>query len=521
MGRDGLRDVVLEEDPEPHGDVGPAGHAGDGRADGAGLSSFVDVHSTKSRAVGWYRRHRALLAGVTSLTVLTLTATVVDVVRERERATLMSVVPRVLRPLDPTIAEAWSVPGGWEHSLILGPGLTITEAGLTLAVFATDNGSAVVANDLDTGAELWTAPLPTLRGRPRDNIVCRVLGEGSPPDEATHVACRFVVPMARGADRPAYGPGAESRLVVLDARTGERVTERSLGVGYGAMESLGRDVVLVDILPDGRPVVTREDPVTETVHWTFQGDVPMPSTGLTAGPPARPFVTVQGDIVTVVGPITWALSADGREIDRWGPVTDPATSFIDVGILPDGRFVVGTAELIPEPARLTDVHVITPGNQHAVRMDGGVIWPVVDDGSASDLLLTDSPETGRIVAVDSATGTSRWAVDHGLTNSDFLVMDRRVVYAERGEVVAVDTDTGSVLWTALDGQLPSYQQLLTDGDLVLAPTGNHGEPMTLHALDLDDGRTRWTATGPADVVAYFPVDDGLLALQQETTVMLR
>lgn len=522
MGRDGLHEVVLDEDPQPDGEDDTAGR---GRERGGGRTALHRdpvPEGTRSHATSGSRRRRLPLAVAAVVVLVAVVSGAVEVVRERERAALMSAVPRVLDPLDPSIAAAWSIPGGWEHSLILGPATTIGDAGLTLAVFATENGSALVANDLDTGAELWRAPLPALRGRPRDSVQCRVLGDGTPPTTAAHVVCRFVVPLARGVDRPPYGPGAETRLVVLDARTGERVTERSLGVGYWAMDAVEGDVVLVEIPADGRPVVTREDPVAGTVHWTFRGDIPMPSAGLTAGPPARPFVTVQGDVITVVGPATWALTGHGREIDRWGPVSDPANSFIDVAVLPDGRFAVATVSLQPELVETTDAWVVTPGTREGFSLAAGLSGPVVDDGSASDILLTDSPGSRRMTAVDSRTGRTRWSVDYGNSSSDVLVLDRRMIRAVDGRVVAVDTRTGSVLWTALEGDLMiPHQQLLTDGDVVLVPTGSDGEAMTLHALDLEDGRTRWTATGPAGVFAYFALDGRLVALQHETTVLLR
>jgi outer membrane protein assembly factor BamB len=525
MSRDGLHDVVLEEDPEPAGGLGTPGQGRTRRGDRAGPGSEPGPEppsgGIRARVTWWSRRHRVLVAVVGVVVLLAIGAGAADVVRERERAAVVNATARVLDPVSPSIAQAWSVPGGWEHSLILGPASTIGEAGLTLAVFATDDGSVVVANDLDSGAELWTAPLPTLRGRPRDNVGCRVLGEGSPPETATHVVCRYVVPLPAGAARPTYGPGAEARLVVLDARTGERVAERSLGVGFGAMDALGRDVVLVDIQPDGRPFVTREDPVTGTVRWTFRADVPMPSAGLGAGPPALPAVGVRGDVITVIGPVSWALSTDGRQIDRWGPVADPRNSFVDVAVLPDGRLAVGTAVVTPEPAHLTDVRVVEPGARDGIRLDAGVTQPVVDDGSASDLLLTDATERTHLSAVDAVTGETRWTVDYGQSFSDILVMDRRLIQADHGRLVALDTESGAVLWTALEAQLRPYQQLFTDGDVVLVPTGSGAEPMTIYALDLEDGRTRWTAVGPADVVACFALDGKLVALQQETTIGLR
>jgi outer membrane protein assembly factor BamB len=319
---------------------------------------------------------------------------------------------------------------------------------------------------------------------------------------------------------PGHGPGSEQRLVVVDARTGEVLRDRRLGLGFVAMTADAGDVVLADVAQDGRVRAVRQDPVTGEVRWTFASDDPLPGAGDGVGPQV-PEVRLEHDVVVLEGPVSWALSADGDVLAQWrsrGPA-GPATGGppLEVTVLPDGRFAVGD----PAFARGDGARygaVATAAGSDRFPIDGPVLPLVVDDGSAADVLLTVPPGTGLVVAVDRRTGDRLWEVARS-GGGDAMVLDGRLLVTSRNRVVAVDARTGRELWAALhDGVVPD-QQLLTDGRVVVVPTQDGGSA-SITALTPADGRVRWTAPGPPGVREYLVVDGGLFALTDERLIRM-
>lgn len=297
--------------------------------------------------------------------------------------------------------------------------------------------------------------------------------------------------------------------MVLDAQTGERVSDRSLEYGFGTVETLGSDILVTTVLSDGRVQVTREDPLTGRVRWTARSEQPLPGAGFGRGPHAPETRTEHG-VTVVSGPLTMALSEDGEVLGEW-----PAGDGLRPVELADGRFVVGTPDV---PGTLPYGTVSASDAGDGFPIDGPHLRLAVDDGSASDLPLTTSASATEVVALDARTGEPRWSAEATPEDWD-LLLDDRLITTFGDDLVAVDTRTGERLWTAPD-DLRACRPLLTDGHAVLVTTGYDDQEPILTAVDVTDGRVLWTAAGPPGTVAFFEIGRHLIALQQEQMTRL-
>jgi outer membrane protein assembly factor BamB len=480
MAHDGMRDVVLADDP-PLRAVPAAPHRGPGR------------------------RWMVMVA----VLALLATVAVVQGARDRERAARLAATPGLLAVTTSAPQPSWSIPGGSGH-------LLAARADLLVAGFLEDGEQRLVANDAATGERRWQTSLAQVPiGQ---SLACHLLGPGD-RGTSTHVVCTLAAPRPADVGYPGHGPGSEQRLVVLDAATGQVLRDRSLGLGFVAMTVDAGDVVLADMAQDGRVRAVRQDPVTGEVRWTFVSDDPLPGVGDGVGPPA-PEVRVEHDVVVLEGPVSWALSADGDVLVRWrsgGPAAPGTGGPLEVTTLPDGRFAVGDPGFAREDGARYGA-VATAAGSDRFPIDGPVLPLVVDDGSAADVLLTVPPGTGLVVALDRRTGDRLWEVARS-GGGDAMVLDGRLLVTSRNRVVAVDARTGRELWTALHDRVVPDQQLLTDGRVVMVPTQDGGSA-SITALVPADGRVRWTAPGPPAVREYLVVDGGLFALTDERLVRM-
>ena len=494
MAREEMRDVVLGDEgdqgaddvsppsPGPHGDepVGPS-----------------VPRSVRQRVVV----HRRWLVVLVAALVVVFAMVVMPGIRDRERDARLFSVPGVLFPLEPPLQAIWS--GS------VGLGLEEVTHDVLVAIFRTQDGHEVVGVDPLTGKRLWATALP-----PTLNVAdsrCRIL-RGDFPQPSRAVACHLAAPLAPGDQRLPYGPGAEQRLLVLDPRTGEVVADRSLGFGYVVMVPWETDLILTEVLADGRLQVTREDPVDGDELWSVRSDEPLPGAGTGAGP--RPVLpSVEHGVVLVYGPVTRALSPDGEVLGEWvsaAPISGGEPAPVQVTVLPDGRFAVS------DPAARTSGspygHVVAADGRADFPIDGPVLTTLVDDGSAADVLLTRSPGGEQIVAVDPRTGAPLWSAATNVGTYP-LILDRRLVTTAGEEVVALDTGDGERLWTALSGQLLSNEALMPDGHVALVPLAdNLTGARTLAAVGLSDGRVRWTARAPEGTFGYIEAGGRLFAL---------
>lgn len=533
MAREDMREVLVVEDDVP--DVVPlrrgtaTGRAGDARPgrtwivgriasptaqDSSENELWADVvpeawpapatvEGRPGSRTGRHRRGLALLAGALVAAVVA-TAAIQDSV-ERRRAEVLAEVPGVVEPVGPVLHEQWRAPAA---------GRRVATPGGDLLVTARDPqpGPEVWLVDGATGRVLWAAPLPELGV----SGLATCVGAAEDVPGAT-VVCRTATAMVSlGFGRRRLAQDARTALVVLDAGTGERVATHDLERRLPTFAAIGPDVVLAEVAADGRAEITRTDPVTGRPRWTFRS--PEPVGEASAG--SATVLDLRHGVVAVGGPGGWALDPDGRLLGSWSPQrpgspvdVDPS---VDLRVLPDGRFVVGE----PDAGGLDGLPwgtVSTSDARDGFAVPGPVVDPVVDDGSASDVLLVAPPGRGTIVAVDPATGRSRWQV---AARGDVLVVDGRLHVRAGPAVTAVDVATGRAVWRAEIPTRRSSRDLMTDGTVLLVPTSTRQGDPTLTALGLDDGRERWTVAAPPGVEEYLVLDHRLVALTEDGAVGL-
>jgi outer membrane protein assembly factor BamB len=548
MAREDMREVLLVEDDVadvgPRGratdagrarPAGPAGQARAARAAGSGRrwtadagprsaarpspESWADVvlepwsgpsaapsspaGSAPPRRPGRPRRALALVAGVLAAAVVA-TAAVQDSA-ERRRVAVLAEVAGVVEPVGPALGERWRAPAAGRRTATPGGDLLVT-------VRDPRPGAAVSLVDGATGRVRWSAPLPELGVS--GLATCAASVDDGP---GSTVVCRTATAMVSlGFGRRRLAQDARTALVVLDAGTGERVATHDLGRRFPGFAPIGTDVVLAEVAADGRAEITRSDPVTGRARWTFRS--PEPVGALSAG--SAPELDVRHGVVAVGGPGGWALDPDGRLLGSWSPQrpgspvdVDPS---VDLQVLPDGRFVVGE----PDAGGLDGLPwgtVSASDERDGFAVPGPVVDPAVDDGSAAGILLVAPPGRGVVVAVDPATGRTRWQVE---ARGDVVVVDGRL-HARAGPAVsAVDVGTGRTVWRTEIPTRRSSRDLMTDGTVLLVPTSTpQGDP-TVTALGLDDGRERWTVAAPARVEEYLVLGHRLVALTEDQAVGL-
>ncbi|MGV8965308.1 MAG: PQQ-binding-like beta-propeller repeat protein [Cellulomonas sp.] len=483
MVRGQLQHVILIEDTDADRDDARrdgrdrdgAGRDGAGR-DGAGRDRDGAGRYGAVRRVGDLRRWWPL---ATALVVLLALGTAIPALRVRQRAALLAGLPGVLTPVDASLHEQWRAEGqAWGEMLALGD---------RVVVFGRDPAGSVGVTALDgrTGEQLWRTPFGAVTAR--GDITCL------PPDaDAAHLVCLVQSGVVTGVDPGVVTP---TRLVVLAADTGQEVADRALRSDNTAAASFGSDVVVTELLPDGRAAVTRLDPTTGAARWEFRSrsGLRTPSTG-----PAWLYPFVENGVVVANGPVTWAFAADGTLLGEWhlrgGDWAVRGGWGLGVSVLPNGSFAVGEAGGVG----LSDADYGTVSKTDArdgFPIPGPILQAVVDDGSAPQVLLTAPTGQGGVVAVSATTGERLWAAGASTWGS-VLVLDRRVIQFAFREVQAFDAQTGMLLWR-LPVPLGNYaKQVLTDGHLVLVPRFDATLGVAVTAVDPADGRVQWTAPLP-------------------------
>ncbi|NMR19306.1 PQQ-binding-like beta-propeller repeat protein [Cellulomonas fimi] len=503
MARDQMQDVVLVEVTDLDGAEVAASAAPAGRADASREGAQAPRRALAARRL---RRWWPVAAGLVLVLVVT---SLVGAVRARERAARLAVVPGVLAPLDPGLAERWRAPlRGW--------GQIDTVAGsLVLAGRDGSGRTGVVALDPVTGRQRWSAPLDEVAET--GDAWCVPL-DGSAA-AAPYVACRLVRSAVLRAQDGTYQWDGPALLVVLDARTGERVAERALPGEQVLLAAFGGGLVVTSLRADRVAQVTLEDPVTGDVTWSFAGDEPLPPS--TTGPLAL-YPSVEGDVLVVNGPVTWAFDPDGELVAEWhlrgGDRAVAGGWRLEVTALPDGRFAVGESGGVGTGREEYGTVARADGSE-SIPIPGPVLLPQVDDGSMRGLLLTSSPSWSGIVALDASTGEKVWESDATL-DGGVLVLDGRVILGGGRELRALDARSGAELWAVDAPTGTQASQVLTDGRVLVVPMTDPDLGPVLAALDPADGRTRWTTPLPADAYHLTVVDGRLVALTDRDLVAL-
>jgi hypothetical protein len=431
----------------------------------------------------------AVLAVVLAVVAaLVLTAGVVGDRREARRAADLADVPGVVTSLERPVVELWRT-----EDRPLGDLNRIGER-LVGAVEGPGGRVEVVSRETSSGRDVWRT---TLGAGPADAGWTRCVAAGVP---RSSVAC-VVVDATATTDQSALGTmtyPVAARLVVVDAVTGE-VVRAGPTAPTGVLATAAGDLLLGDVDEQGRARVSRTEPRTGAVRWSFTSPTVVPTDQF-----RQRTVRLQaaGDLVAVDGGPVWVLSApDGSVVDAWEP--DPT--------LDDGgqvQILAGGA-LLARPAAAeggwgTQVVELTSGGSSTAP---GYPVPVVpDDGSLAGTVLMLSVEGLDLLAQDVASGRVRWSAPSA-SGGWPVVLDGRVVRAEGASLRARDGRTGEVLWTAtLDA--PTQSPVMTDGRSVVASLPGAAGGGELVAVGLADGRPRWSVGLDEDVTLSSA--DGLL-----------
>lgn len=479
-----MRDVVLVEVADLGPDAARAPGAPGGRAPGGRTPGAPRPRRRP-------RRRWRLAAG---LAVLLVAGSVISGVRARDRAAHLAALPGMLAPLDAAPRELWRTQlRGWGD---------VAAVGGDILLFGPDFDRAPAVELLAgaTGRPRWVAPLPEIGIG--SEVRCSPLGD---PARPVRVVCRLA--------------SAPARLVVLDARTGRRVADRAMDSDNSSVTSIGDDLVVAEVLSDGRVEVTRQDPVTGTARWTFRSARPLRTPGVG---PSWFDVSVQHGVIVANGPVAWAFAPDGTVLGEWHlPGGDSAVTGgwgLDISVLPDGRFAVGQSGGVG----LSDAQYGTVSVSDArdgFPIPGPVLQPVVDDGSAPGVLFTRPTSRGGLAALDFATGRLLWEAGSEPWG-DALVLDARLVAVAVRRLTALDARSGRLLWSVDVPAGNHAQQVLTDGREILVPMLGTERGAVLVAIDPADGRTRWTTPLPTGTSRLEPVAGRLLALADRDLVAL-
>lgn len=484
MVRDQMQDVLLVEVAE----VVRGDFPGDASVD----RGRTPRHPVRARGRGFagLLRSRRLTSVGAGLLALLLAASATAGVQARARGDRLAALPGVLSPLHASLRELWRVPmRGWGQGFAVGDDIVLFGAA--------DGGAAVVSLAGATGAQRWSAALGEVT--PSDDVSCSPLGE-----PARYIVCQAQLTSTAGAGTASREAAVVAKLIVLDVATGDRLAERTLAGRNAAFAAIDGDLVVTEVLRDGRAQVSRQDPLTGDARWTFRSEEALRSA---AGGSVWLYPRVQHGVIVANGPVTWALSAGGEVLGEWhlqgGDWAVRGGWGLDVSVLPDGRFAVGESGGVGLSDDLYGT-VSTSDARDGYAISGEVLEPVVDDGSVADLLFTVPPDRGGLVAQELATGEKLWVLGN-MPWGRAVVLDRRVIVVVGRELRGLDARSGDTLWSAPIPRGNLAQQVLTDGRIVVVPRTAPERGSELAAFDPADGREKWTAPLPrgANFLATF------------------
>ena len=498
-------EVVLEidDDPAPSGPfepIAPAGRPGTGPGWGAPRSGAdADVEdagwadagdaepgahtrrdtAAEHRAARRATRHRRrTVAGIAAAAVLVAGVNVVEAAREQRRNELLAALPGTVAGL----AEPLTV--SWETTVVPTDGIAHD---LVISAEGAGRLGELVAIDVATGERRWSVP----RGSSGTADWCE---GGIGTLEEPLVLCwrnASVLPGVVGAE--AF---VSPRLVVLDAADGSIVAEHVRDVpaaGHGVV-----DGDLVAATRDGSSVrVVRLDPVTLEERWS----VDLPLVAQLVDGSFSAFLRVDDHGVVLTGPTTVVLDADdGSTLAEWhvDPDAPGVSTWVTTQIL-TGADVVTTDrgfaawDQVVDGVRGPVGRWYAPDGTPGPAIEGFLAEPEVTDGSAPDVVLLRDAAGTELSGVDVTTGEVRWTVEMG--THVLLRREGEVVVAEVDGLRALDLTSGEERWRVVTPGLDPAVGTVTDGRQVVVAVRDGGR-WVLQAVELDDGRTIWTAAAP-------------------------
>lgn len=494
-------ELVEADGPEAAGDGAPGAGAASagargraGREPGGREPAGGGPGGRRGRTGAPRRPWRAVAAVVAALAV---GAAAVADARDAARVSTLRGLPGVLRPVDGPLTTVWTS----DRRL----GAPLWPAGdLLVGVEDVWDGSrdvTVVALRRATGRTAWSTPVIRDATTPVGGVRCVVPDAPAGGDGTDRVVvCLSLDELGPDPQDLAQLEPRRARLLVLAVATGEVLEERPVDPST-SLDVLGEDVVVKDVVDDGRVRVRRTDARVRDVRWTFHGH---------SSPRVPGYALVRTDdgLVVVAGEAGWVLSGDGGVVHAWPPARPAAAGWGDV--------LRGRVLVLPRRDVLGSTEVVELGTGRSFTADGYAPGLSVDDGSAGDVVLVQSARGEGLVAHRLGSGRPRWTVP-GEDAGGALVLDGRVVRATSDRLQAVDARTGATVWSAPSVAGRAWG-LHTDGRLVVRAEREAARGAVLVARGLDDGRVRWTGDVTDDLEHLVAVDGRLLGLTSGGTV---
>jgi outer membrane protein assembly factor BamB len=455
-------ELVAEVGPEP------SGPGEDSRPAAGVVAAEATVRPSR-----WARRRWWLASGALALALVLVVPSVVSGARERSHLAALAGIPGLIAPVDGPVGELWSTGDlGLTGGYVNGPTDMHVVGGVLVSTFwSAADGLAIRGVDVGTGHDVWSS---TLAGPQSGGGQC-AFAEG--PVDGPRQAVWACVVVDEATEVPIKDVGAWRRptkvhLSALDPRTG-RVLGQYPVEATDVISGFGTDIVVASMGDQGIDV-RRLDPRTGSTVWVSHH----PSPSRTGGAPLS-FEAAGDDLLAKSGTQGWVLSASGEVRDQWDGLS-PDSDW-DWRRTPGGH-VLRTTYVSSNAVTVTDL----AGGTTITTTEAGAVPPVLDDGSAPDLLITGGPD---LTAWDLGTGDQRWQTDGAV--SSFIVLEGVVYSVGDGHVRAQDAATGTVRWT-VQSAAPSGGSLATDGrSLLVLGLDTGGSGSTLRALDLADGGKAW------------------------------
>lgn len=406
------------------------------------------------------------------------------VANELQRAAWERLADRtqVLSLLGTSLGPLWTVDSNQMQALGEGAawrGSVVTE------LARADGSVAVVSIDGRDGRHRWTTSLtqadPARAAYGRD---VRPVGSCQRvPDDAAVVACVLTgaIALAQGQE-VVTPPGSTSapRLVVLEARDGRVRSDHRLSAQMSDVATMlpGGLVVLGPSVSTSGAEVVGLDLGSGVERW--RTPLPMSSQGwhggFQTGRAGDGVAVIAGSVLTVIGP-------DGTV--RLNVPVDGTSGLYPIQ---DGRVAV-----------LVSSGTLVVGGKRDLRLDGAPVTVPTDDGSLPGVVFTRKD----VLRAFGPDGSLLW--QSADVPSDGLIVLHGVVYVMHlVDLVAIDGATGRTRWTT-DLTVPDVP-VLTDGRVLLAPRNDE-----VLALDPSTGVTVWRSPLPAGHLSVGVVNGLLLA----------
>ena len=435
------------------------------------------------------RRHWRWVAGAVAAVLVVAVVNVVEVRRDAARLEALSAIPGVLAPVAEPLTQVWRADDAYP----------MTAVGDTVLLDGVDGMRAV---DAATGEEVWRTGAPDETGF---HVYCVPLSyleepfSAGPGFLAQATGDELVCQRSSASTTPEAVPDP---VTVVSAATGETLRAFSHPGSVVSIEPHDGDVVVLQAGADGHLTMTRWDPRSGEEGWQLRSAAPVFSPG--------EFYLERweryGSVLLVAGRVaSQEVSVVAVDLDR-GVEVDPgeagreADPYRMESPLPDGRVAVVEHGQEGPSAAVEDADgtVLFP-------LDGAVLVPAVDDGSAPDVLAVASFGGTYLYGVDATSGERLWAYDLEAdatasydtvdTSPNGLVrLDGRLVLAWEGRVLAVDLRTGGVLWDEPADPTVWFPGL-SDGARLVAPLAE-GTEHYLVARSLETGAEVWRTRLP-------------------------